>query len=258
MAQSAGTAGLAGNVTDQSGAAIPNVTVTITSNDTGLTRTTTTGADGTYKFSLLPPGTYHVRFAATGFKTADVGAVNLNVTETPQLNRTLVIGQQTEQVTVEAAAETLQTQSSTLGSVVGTAEVSGLPLSNRNYTQILSLSAGANAAVNDARSLGKGTQDMSVNGNAPGSNNFQMDGVAINNIANADTANDANIYAGIGIPNPDAIQEFKVQTSTYDASYGRNPGAQCQRGDKIRLQPVPRRRLRVLPQQRFERQRLFL
>ena len=225
MAQSAGTAALAGNVTDQSGAAVPNVTVTIINNDTGQNRTAITGADGTYKFSLLPPGTYHVRFAATGFKTSDVNAVTLNVTETPQLNRTLEIGQQTDQVTVEGTAETLQTQSSTLGNVVGTAEVSGLPLSNRNYTQILSLSAGANAAVNDARSLGKGTQDMSVNGNAPGSNNFQMDGVAINNIANADTANDANIYAGIGIPNPDAIQEFKVQTSTYDASYGRNPGA---------------------------------
>ncbi len=225
MAQSSGTAGLAGTVTDQSGAAIPNVTVTLTSNDTGQTRTATTGADGTYKFSLLPPSTYHARFTAVGFKSSEVAAVTLNVTETPQLNRTLEIGQQSDQVTVEASAETLQTQSSTLGTVAGTAEVTGLPLSNRNYTQILSLSAGANAAVNDARSLGKGTQDMSVNGNAPGANNFQMDGVAINNIANADTANDANIYAGIGIPSPDAIQEFKVQTSTYDASYGRNPGA---------------------------------
>jgi Carboxypeptidase regulatory-like domain len=225
MAQSAGTSGLAGTVTDPSGAAVPNVTVTIISNDTGQTRTATTGADGTYKFGLLPPGTYHVRFAATGFKTAEVGAVTLNVTETPELNRTLEIGQQTEEVTVEATAETLQTQSSTLGSVAGTAEVTGLPLSNRNYTQILSLAAGANAAVNDARSLGKGTQDMSVNGNSPGSNNFQMDGVAINSIAHPDTANDVNIYAGIGIPSPDAIQEFKVQTSTYDASYGRNPGA---------------------------------
>ena len=225
MAQSAGTAGLAGVVTDPSGAAVPNVTVTITSNDTGQLRTTVTGSDGTYKFSLLPPGTYRVRFASSGFKTSEVGAVTLNVTETPELNRTLEIGQQTEQVTVEATAETLQTQSSTLGTVAGTAEVTGLPLSNRNYTQILSLSAGANAAVNDARSLGKGTQDMSVNGNTPGSNNFQMDGVAINNIANAGSANDGNIYAGIGIPSPDAIQEFKVQTSTYDASYGRNPGA---------------------------------
>ncbi len=161
MAQSAGTSGLAGTVTDPSGAAIPNVTVTITSNETGLTRTATTGADGSYRFSLLPPGTYHVRFAATGFKTADVGAVTLNVTETPELNRTLQIGQQTEEVTVEAAAENLQTQSSTLGSVATSAEMTGLPLSNRNYTQILSLAAGANAAVNDARSLGKGTQDMS-------------------------------------------------------------------------------------------------
>jgi hypothetical protein len=225
MAQSAGTSGLTGTLTDQSGAAVPNVTVTIVSNDTGQTRTATTGADGTYKFSLLPPGTYRVRFAAAGFKTSEVSSVNLNVTETPQLNRTLEIGQQTEQVTVEATAENLQTQSSTLGTVAGTAEVSGLPLSNRNYTQILSLAAGTNASVNDARSLGKGTQDMSVNGNSPGSNNFQMDGVAINNIAHPDTSNDNNIYAGIGIPSPDAIQEFKVQTSTYDASYGRNPGA---------------------------------
>jgi hypothetical protein len=224
MAQSAGTAGLAGTVTDQSGAAVPNVTVTIVSNDTGQSRTATTGPDGTYKFSLLPPGTYHVRFVGSGFKASEVGAVILNVTETSQLNRTLEIGQQTEQVTVEATAETLQTQSSTLGTVATTAEVTGLPLSNRNYTQILSLSAGTNAGVNDARALGKGTQDMSVNGNSPGSNNFQMDGVGINNIAHPDTANDNNIYAGIGIPNPDAIQEFKVQTSTYDASYGRNPG----------------------------------
>jgi hypothetical protein len=225
MAQSAGTSALAGTVTDPSGAAIPNVNVTIINNATGQSRTATTGADGTYRFTLLPPGSYHVRFAASGFKTAEIGSVTLNVTETPELNRTLEIGQQSEQVTVEATAETLQTQSSTLGTVAGSAEVTGLPLSNRNYTQILSLAAGANAAVNDARSLGKGTQDMSVNGNSPGSNNFQMDGVAINSIAHPDTANDVNIYAGIGIPSPDAIQEFKVQTSTYDASYGRNPGA---------------------------------
>ena len=66
---------------------------------------------------------------------------------------------------------------------------------------------------------------MSVNGNDPGQNNFQMDGVNITNFANSGSANDASLYAGIGIPNPDAIQEFKVQTSTYDASYGRNPGA---------------------------------
>jgi hypothetical protein len=66
---------------------------------------------------------------------------------------------------------------------------------------------------------------MSVNGNDPGQNNFQMDGVNITNFANSGSANDASLYAGVGIPNPDSIQEFKVQTSTYDSSYGRNPGA---------------------------------
>ncbi len=73
--------------------------------------------------------------------------------------------------------------------------------------------------------FGKATQDYSVNGADPGQNNYQMDGVAINNSANSGSSNDSGIYAGIGIPNPDAIQEFKIQTSTYDASYGRNPGA---------------------------------
>src|ERR1700730_6643827 len=88
MAQSAGTSGLAGTVTDPSGAAIPNVTVTIVSNDTGQTRTATTGSDGVYKFTLLQPGSYKVRFAVNGFKTAEIGSVVLNVTETPELNRT--------------------------------------------------------------------------------------------------------------------------------------------------------------------------
>ncbi len=225
LAQSAGTAGLTGTVTDPSGAAVPNVTVTLTSNDTNQARTATTGGSGEYKFTLLPPGSYKIRFAANGFKTAEVSAVNLNVTETPVLDHALEVGQQSEQVTVEASAETLQTATSSLGTTVGAKTVTALPLSNRNYTQILGLSAGANVGVSNATSFGKATQDMSVNGNDPAQNNFQMDGVAINNIANSGSSNDSGIYAGIGIPNPDSIAEFKIQTSTYDASYGRNPGA---------------------------------
>ena len=86
--------------------------------DTGQTRNATTGSDGQYKFTLLPPGSYKVRFSASGFKTAEVGAVTLNVTESPALDRTLEVGAQSDQVTVEASAETLQTSSSTLGTVV--------------------------------------------------------------------------------------------------------------------------------------------
>ena len=206
-AQSAGTSGLAGSVKDPSGASVPNVTVTATHTSTGQTRTSTTGADGSYRFTLLQPGEYRVKFAAMGFKTAEVGGVTLNVTETPELDRTLEVGGQNEQITVEAAAETLQTQSSTLGTTVNSKAVVELPLSNRNYTQIVGLSAGVNGNVNNATQFGKGTQDYSVNGADPGQNNYQMDGVAINNSANSGSSNDSGIYAGIGIPNPDAIQE---------------------------------------------------
>lgn len=224
-AQSAGTGALTGTINDPTGAVVPGVTVVLVSLETNQARTAITGSDGVYKFSLLPPGNYSVRFSASGFKTSEVASVTVNVTETPVLDRTLEVGAQSEQVTVEATAEVLQTSSSTLGTTVGTKTVTELPLSNRNYTQILALSAGTNSGANNATAFGKGTQDMSVNGNDPGQNSFQMDGVNINNFANAGSAGDSSLYTGIGVPSPDAIQEFKVQTSTYDASYGRNPGA---------------------------------
>ena len=224
-AQSAGTGALTGTVVDPTGAVAPGVTVVLVSLETNQTRTATTGADGVYKFSLLPPGNYSVRFSASGFKTSEVSSVTVNVTETPVLDRTLEVGAQSEQVTVEATAELLQTASSTLGTTVGSSTMTALPLSSRNYTQILALSAGTNTGANNATAFGKGTQDMSVNGNDPGQNSFQMDGVNVNNFASAGSANDSSLYTGIGVPSPDAIQEFKVQTSTYDASYGRNPGA---------------------------------
>ncbi len=225
MAQSSGTSGLAGIITDPSGAAIPNVTVTLTSNSTGAVRTATTGTDGTYKFSLLPPGDYKVRFGANGFKTAEVASFTLNVTETPSLDRVMEVGAQSEQITVEATAEVLQTESSTLGTVVTGQNINDAPLAARNYTQILSLSAGAASSAPNATALGRGTNDMSVNGAMPEQNNWQMDGVSVVSAFGTGIAKDCGIYVGIAIPSPDAIQEFKIQTSTYDASYGRNPGA---------------------------------
>ena len=223
-AQSSGTGALTGTVSDQSGKSVPNATVTLTNSGTNQERSTTTGADGVYKFSLLSPGTYRVRFAAAGFKSAEVSGVVIDVTETPLLDKVLEVGAVTQTVTVESNVETLQTQSSTLGTTVTGSNITSLPTSSRNYTEILTLSAGASASVNNASSFGKGTQDISVNGNDPGENNYQMDGVAINDVANSGSANDSGIYTGVAIPNPDAIAEFKIQTSTYDASYGRNAG----------------------------------
>ena len=156
LAQTAGTSALTGTVTDPSGAAVPNVTVTLTSNDTNQARTAVTGGDGVYRFNLLPPGSYRARFAANGFKTSDVSAVNLTVTESVSLDRKLEVGAQSEQVTVIASAETLQTATSSLGTTVGAGQVTAIPLANRNYTQILGLAAGASAPPNNATAFGQG------------------------------------------------------------------------------------------------------
>ena len=96
LAQSAGTGALTGTVNDPTGAVVPGVTVLLVSLETNQSRTVTTGGDGAYKFSLLPPGNYSVRFSAPGFKTSEVASVTVNVTETPVLDRTREVGAQSE------------------------------------------------------------------------------------------------------------------------------------------------------------------
>jgi Carboxypeptidase regulatory-like domain/TonB-dependent Receptor Plug Domain len=224
FAQSSTTGGLTGVVTDPSGAVISGATVTVTNLDTGESRTVTTDASGNYKFSLLPLGNYKVTFGASGFKTAEVPSVTMNVTETQTLNHTLQVGAQSEQVTVESTVETVQTQNATVGTVVGARTVTDLPLSSRNYTQIIDLSPGVVANVSSAAAVGNGTQDINVNGMGSDQNNYMMDGATVTNYGSGGGAQSGN-FPGIGIPNPDAIQEFKIQTSQYDAEYGRNPGA---------------------------------
>jgi hypothetical protein len=225
MAQTAATGALTGTVTDTSGAVIPNAIVTTTNSDTQQARTATTGSDGSYRISLLPPGTYNVVFSANGFKAVQETGVNINVTETPVLNRSLEVGSQTEQITVAANAEAIQTASSTVGTVVGGGTAVALPLTTRNYTNLLALSAGANASVFNATALGRGAQDMAVNGAGTAQNNYQMDGVSIVDLASGNTLGESSSAPTFGIPNPDTLQEFKIQTSLYDAGYGRNPGA---------------------------------
>jgi len=174
---------------------------------------------------LLPPGTYSVKFESSGFNATEVPSVTVNVTETAVLNQALTVGSQNQEVTVQAEAEAVQTSNATLGDVVGTTATIGLPLTTRNYTNLLGLSAGANAAVFNASNLGKGTTDIAVNGASLVQNDVQMDGVSISvGATNGQLADSAN-SPGIGVVNPDAVQEFKIQTSLFDAGYGRNPGA---------------------------------
>ena len=225
MAQSADTGALTGIIKDPSGSVIKDAQVSVTSIATAQNRTTLTDNTGSYKIVLLPPGKYKVKVSAAGFQTAEFPSVIINVTETAVLNYDLKIGMQSETITVAANAEILQTTTSTLGTLVDGDDVIALPLTSRNYTQVLDLSTGVAANVSDATALGKGTQRTSVNGSNPSQNNYQMDGVSIVSIASLGSATDQNVGAGIGIPNPDALQEFKVQTSNFDASFGRNPGA---------------------------------
>jgi Carboxypeptidase regulatory-like domain/TonB dependent receptor-like, beta-barrel len=223
-AQTANTGALTGTVTDPSGAVIAGAKVTVTNLATGQSRTVTTDSKGSYQISLLPPGNYSVHFEAEGFKATDVPSITVNVTETPVLNRTLEVGTSTQQVTVEANTETIQTQNATNGTVVGSQEINALPLVTRNYTQIVDLSPGVGGNVANATALGNGTQDVNANGQGGISNSYSMDGANVTQYTSGGAAQLGSM-PGIPIPNPDTIAEFKVQTSQYDAGYGRNAGA---------------------------------
>ena len=225
MAQTPGTGALTGTVKDPSGAVIPNATVTLTSVDTGQARTTMTGADGVYHFSLLAPGTYRVKIESSGFKPVEVPSVTVAVTETAVLDRNLDVGAQAQTVTVEGEVENIQTASSALGTVVNTRSMESLPLSTRNFTNLLAMTAGANAGVANSTTLGKSATGIAVNGADIGQNTYLQDGVAVNTWASTNTTQEATNSAAFPTPNPDTIQEFKIQTSNYDAGYGRNPGA---------------------------------
>src|SRR5579864_4448241 len=224
-AQTPGTGALTGTVKDPSGAVIPSATITLTNVDTGQARTGTTGADGVYHFNLLPPGNYRVHIEASGFKPVDVPSVTVAVTETEVLDRSLDVGAQSQTVTVEGEVENIQTASSALGTVVNTRSMETLPLSTRNYTNLLAMTAGANAGVANSTTLGKSATGIAVNGADIGQNTYLQDGVIVNTWSSTNTTQEGTNSGAFPTPNPDTIQEFKIQTSNYDAGYGRNPGA---------------------------------
>jgi hypothetical protein len=225
IAQTAGTGALSGIVTDASGASVVDAQLTITSEASGEIRSVTSAAGGNYIVPLLPPGLYRLEVSKPGFRTVTISHVKINVTETNGLNIRLEVGQVSEKVEVQAQTEQLQTESSALGRLTSGEQVSTLPLVTRNYTQIINLNPGVASEVNDAGAIGRGGNaglglGIVSNGGTTSDNNFQMNGDGINDLQQS-----GQFSGGIAIPNPDTIQEFKVQTSQYDASYGRNAGA---------------------------------
>ncbi len=227
--QTASTGAVAGTVTDSSKAVIPGAHIQITSVATGEVRSVTSSGAGNYGAALLAPGTYRIEASKPGFQTAENDGVKVVVTETSTLNIQMLVGSEDQTVTVQADTELLQTDSSALGRVADERVVSSLPLVTRNYTQIIGLSPGVTTNVTNAGNLGRGSGGIStvigssatvVHGERPYDNNFEINGQSATDYQSSDTES-----GGVAIPNPDTIQEFKVQTGQYDASYGPGAGA---------------------------------
>lgn len=222
QAQTAGTGAISGTITDPTGAVVTGATIKAIDQTTGETRTTVSSAGGAFLVPLLRPGTYRVEVSKGGFKMWVSEAVPVQITETASLRVRLELGAPLETVEVSAISQLLTTQDSTLGNVVNERAVNTLPLVTRNYQQILGLSPGVSAEVFNAGEIGRGGVDSNLvtGGGVASDNNFQMNGVEINDLQGS-----GHFSGGVATPNPDSIQEFKVQTSQYDASFGRNAGA---------------------------------
>jgi Carboxypeptidase regulatory-like domain/TonB dependent receptor len=213
-----GTTGqLSGTVVDPNGAVVQNATVTVRNMDTALERQATTGDDGAFSVQLLPPGSYRVEISAQGFATTVVENVRVQITETATVNVTLGVAGGSSTVTVTADPPTTQLESSQVGRVIDERAISQLPLPTRNFQQLLTLSPGAVSSVSNNTELGRGDVTVSVNGQRTTSNNVRINGIDANSVGTNSTPN-------LAVPATDSLQEFIVQTSTYDASYGRNAG----------------------------------
>ncbi len=228
-AQTGGTGAISGAITDATAAMLVGAEVKVTDVATGFTRTSQSNDRGLYVISLLPPGHYTLEVTKQGFKVASSPDVQVIVAETTVLNIRMETGAVTETVTVAASSVDLQTESTELGRVTDSEMLENLPLVTRNFTQVIGLNPGVSQEVNNANQIGRGGGSQDANpaggsimsqGATSTDNNFQMNGLTINDIQGS------WIYSsGIPAPNPDTIQEFKVQTAMFDATTGRNAGA---------------------------------
>ncbi len=215
-----------GTVTDQSGAVVPGVNVKITSLATNETRSIPTSAAGTYSFPSLTAGLYRIEVQASGFKQFVRNNVEVRVDTTTRVDVALEIGAISDVVEVSDMPPLIQTDTSSLGSVITNAEVEALPLSGRNVNNMLSLVAGVvaqggtygNAVSNQAagaRTNAIGYGNYAIGGGFGNQSSFYVDGVSTNGPANNLTT---------FIPSQDTVQEFKVVTNNVSAEYGNYAG----------------------------------
>ena len=223
------TGGIAGTVTDSTGAVMPNVAITATNTDTGRQLSTTTNGTGNFTILAVPRGNYNVVASATGFQ-GDSAAVTVTLQDTQTVTFQLQPAGATTTVTVTSAAPLIDTSNSTIGASIQGRQVTELPLNGRNFSSLALLTPGVTRGAYGDEASGGGSSNftetnrnnesgaaaIAVNGLRPQADNYILDGV---------DNNDGLVGTILFFPNIDATQEFKVNTSVAPAEYGRAGGA---------------------------------
>jgi|SRR5579875_427314 len=209
------TAKIQGRVTDQSGAVLPGATVRVTNASNGVTFETKTNSSGDYVVPFVPPGDYNILVTRDGFEAERRTGIHLNVDQTAGLDFILRVGAASQIIEVHAETPLLQTQTASVGQAIDTKTVITLPLNGRDYTQLITLAAGASA-----NRYSRAQNGFTLNGSQTFQNTMLLDGVDNNDyLLGADSAN-----VNAVTPSVDAIEEFQVETSNYSAQYGRAAG----------------------------------
>jgi hypothetical protein len=218
FSQNAATSEISGTVRDSSGAAIAGAKITATQTGTGLTRVAESSSDGSYVLPSLPTGPWKLEISKDGFNTYVQNGIVLQVASNPVVDATLQIGQVSQQVEIEASAAMVETRSSGVGQVVDQERVVDLPLNGRLATDLIYL-AGASAQAPNADLVSAknypGEAPISVAGGLANGTTYLLDG---------GTHNDQLNNLNLPLPFPDALQEFKVETSALPAQYGQHSG----------------------------------
>src|SRR5262245_19428294 len=210
-----------GTVTDVTGAVRPSAKVTVVNEGTGLTRTMTADSNGEYVFPSLPTGRYTVMAEVDGFKTLALSNIELGVDQRAKVDLKLETGAISETMTVVGESPLLQTSSSELGTTVTNEQIEALPLNGRNFVNLTRTVPGVlrgipGANIDGAGSLAwRASASFSANGQRPRDNNFMLDGV---------DNNETWLQTVVIFPSVDSLDEFKLQTSTYSAEFGRSLG----------------------------------
>ncbi len=226
------TAELSGVVRDPSQAAVSGVTISLINSATATTRSSLSNNEGVYSFPFLPPGSYAATVEAAGFRAIRRTGIDLAVGQTGHIDFTLELATLGESVTVSSAASRVQSDSATVSTVVNRQFIENLPLNGRSFQSLIALTPGV---VTTKATFGEQGQ-FSVNGQRANANYFTIDGASANIGVSAGLTlvqSASGSLPGLGatggtntLVSVDALEEFRVQTSSYAPEYGRTPGAQ--------------------------------